>query len=211
MLLTKPLNFVSKFLIFFSFSFFLFANAIANEPVDIWKKKEKEKEKEEINIKSTPDEKSQIDYSKKQKNLAEIKIDDKENNTKSEVELFGLYDPAKSDLSLNMWTNTDGTLVKNAFKRIEKIKLSKFSEKIFTDTIFTYSYGPNKNLSDEEFLKLKLNWLIKNNKIELIEDFLSTNLNFSNKSKLIKYLVDYYIASANLEGGCEKFLILAKK
>ena len=79
MLLTKPLNFVSKFLIFFSFSFFLFANVIANEPVDVWKKKEKEKE--EINIKSTPDEKSQIDYSKKQKNLAEIKIDDKENNT----------------------------------------------------------------------------------------------------------------------------------
>ena len=211
MLLTKPLNFVSKFLIFFSFSFFLFANAIANEPVDIWKKKEKEKEKEEINIKSTPDKKSQIDYSKKQKNLAEIKIDDKENNTESEVELFGLYDPAKSDLSLNMWTNTDGTLVKNAFKRIEKIKLSKFSEKIFTDTIFTYSYGPNKNLSDEEFLKLKINWLIKNNKIELIEEFLNTNLNFSNKSKLIKYLVDYYIASADLEGGCEKVSHISKE
>ena len=211
MLLTKPLNFVSKFLIFFSFLFFLFANAIANEPVDIWKKKEKEKEKEEININSTPDKKSQIDYSKKQKNLAEIKIDDKENNTESEVELFGLYDPAKSDLSLNMWTNTDGTLVKNAFKRIEKIKLSKFSEKIFTDTIFTYSYGPNKNLSDEEFLKLKLNWLIKNNRIELIEEFLNTNVNFSNKSKLIKYLVDYYIASANLEGGCEKVSHISKE
>ena len=64
----------------------------------------------------------------------------------TEIELFVLYDPAKSDLSLNMWVNTDGALIKDVFKRIEKIKLSILSEKIFIDTIFTYSYSPNQNL-----------------------------------------------------------------
>ena len=45
-----------------------------------------------------------------------------------------------------------------------------------------------KNLSEDEFLKLKINWLIKNEKLDLIEEFLNTNLDFSGKSKLIKYL-----------------------
>ena len=211
MLLIKPLNFVSKFLIYFLCSLFLYVSAIANDPVDIWKKNINEKDKNEINTKPIPENKSKIDYSKKQKNLAEIKIDETENTTDSEIELFGLYDPAKSDLSLNMWANTDGNLVKDAFKRIEKIELSNFSEKIFVDTIFTYSYAPNKNLSEEDFLKLKINWLIKNNKIELIEQFLSANLNFSNKSKLIKYLVDYHISSANLKLGCEKVSLISKE
>ncbi len=211
MLLIKPLNFVSKFLIYFLCSLFLYVSATANDPVDIWKKNINEKDKNEINTKPIPENKSKIDYSKKQKNLAEIKIDETENTTDSEIELFGLYDPAKSDLSLNMWANTDGNLVKDAFKRIEKIELSNFSEKIFVDTIFTYSYAPNKNLSEEDFLKLKINWLIKNNKIELIEQFLSANLNFSNKSKLIKYLVDYHISSANLKLGCEKVSLISKE
>tara|TARA_Y100001970_G_scaffold48219_1_gene61120 strand:+ start:247 stop:1938 length:1692 start_codon:yes stop_codon:yes gene_type:complete len=189
----------------------LYVSATANDPVDIWKKNINEKDKNEINTKPIPENKSKIDYSKKQKNLAEIKIDETENTTDSEIELFGLYDPAKSDLSLNMWANTDGNLVKDAFKRIEKIELSNFSEKIFVDTIFTYSYAPNKNLSEEDFLKLKINWLIKNNKIELIEQFLSANLNFSNKSKLIKYLVDYHISSANLKLGCEKVSLISKE
>tara|TARA_A100001011_G_C14321325_1_gene850835 strand:+ start:10122 stop:11879 length:1758 start_codon:yes stop_codon:yes gene_type:complete len=211
MLLIKPLNFVSKFLIYLGLLLFLYANAIANEPVDIWKKKENENQKKEIKTKLTPNTESKIDYKKKQKSLAEIKINVEDDNADPEIELFGLYDPAKSDLSLNMWVNTDGALIKDVFKRIEKIKLSKLSEKIFIDTIFTYSYSPNQNLSNEEFLKLKLNWLIENNKIELIEEFLSNNLNFSNKSKLIKYVVDNHIASANLEVGCEKISHISKE
>ena len=86
--------------------------------------------------------------------MGDIKIDDKD--TIQNQLNFGLYDPEKNDLSLNMWTNTDGTLVKNAFKRIEKVKLSKFSEKIFIDTIFTYSYPAKANLSKDEFLTIKI-------------------------------------------------------
>ena len=59
-------------------------------------------------------------------------------------------------------------------------------------------------LSEDEFLKLKLNWLVKNNKNNLIEKFLNNNLEFNGKSKLIKHLVDYYIALADIKGSCEK-------
>ena len=97
---------------------------------------------------------------------------------------------------------TNGELIKQSLKRIEKIKLSKFSEEIFLNTILTYSYSPQKNLSEKEFLKIKIDWLIKNNKIEIIENFLNKNLEFEGKSKLIKYLVDYYISSANISEGC---------
>ena len=103
-----------------------------------------------------------------------------------------------------MWMRTNGELIKQSLKRIDKIKLSKFSEEIFLNTILTYSYAPQKNLNEKEFLKLKIDWLIKNNKIEIIEKFLNKNLEFDGKSKLIKYLVDHYISSANISEGCKK-------
>ena len=74
-----------------------------------------------------------------------------------------------------MWVNTDGEIIRNTFNRITKIELSDFSEELFEEVIFTYSYPPNKNLSQEDFLKLKINWLINNSKIKLIEDFMLEN------------------------------------
>ena len=110
-----------------------------------------------------------------------------------------------------MWKNTDGETIKNTFKRIEKIPLSKFSEEIFINTIMTYSYAPKNKLSKEQFLKLKLNWLIKNNKNNLIEKFLNNNLEFDGKSKLIKHVVDYYISLADISEGCKKSNFISKE
>tara|TARA_B100000214_G_scaffold173949_1_gene125065 strand:+ start:1 stop:1455 length:1455 start_codon:yes stop_codon:yes gene_type:complete len=109
-----------------------------------------------------------------------------------------------------MWSNTDGETIKTTFRRIEKIKLSKFSEDMFVNTIMTYSYAPKNKLSEKEFLDLKLNWLIKNNKNSLIEKFLNNNLEFNGKSKLIKHLVDHYISSADLSEGCKKSNFISK-
>ena len=60
-------------------------------------------------------EKPKIDYSKENKNLDEIKINDSFSNTEDPVKLSGLYDPEKNDLNLNMWSNTNG-------EEIEKIR-----------------------------------------------------------------------------------------
>ena len=75
----------------------------------------------------------------------------------------------------------------------------------------TYSYSPKNKLTEDEFLKLKLNWLLKNNKNNLIEKFLNNNLEFKGKSRLIKHLVDYYISSADISEGCKKSDFISKE
>ena len=201
MLLIKLLKLNSKNSLLFYLIFLFFSSALSNEPVDIWKKKNNQTKQNLQSDTNNSEKNSSINYQKKN-NLEEIKITD--SNVEDEtVDLIGLYDPEENDLKLTMWSNTDGIIIKNTFKRIEKIKLSNFSEKIFVDTIFTYSYDPKSNLSQEDFLKLKINWLVKNNKIKLIEQFLNVNPEFSGKSKLIKYLVDHYIESGNISTSCE--------
>tara|TARA_B100002051_G_C16737505_1_gene642143 strand:- start:226 stop:1911 length:1686 start_codon:yes stop_codon:yes gene_type:complete len=183
-------------------------NVIGAEPIDIWKKDKNEKN---INIENKKiEKKSQIDYLKKNKEANKIKIVEDKQEDQNSIQLSGLYDPQKNDLNMSMWSNTDGSSIKNTFNRIAKIKLSNFSEQLFIDTIFTYSYPPKINLTKEEFLKLKLQWLVKNNKINLIEEFLNMNLEFQGKSELIKYLVDHYIALADISKSCENANLINK-
>ena len=211
MLLIKSLNLNSKFFLTFFLAFSFCFSATGEEAVDIWNKKKDKTEKKILRENNIPQEKK-IDFSKievKEKKQ-EIKISDNE-NTDPEIKLVGLYEPQKNDLNLDMWSSTDGDIIKDTLARIDKIKLSKFSEEIFVNTILTYSYPPKNKFSQDEFLKLKLNWLIKNNKINLIENFLNNNLQFSGKSKLIKYLVDFYIASADILEGCKKANFINKE
>ena len=211
MLLIKSLNLNSKFFLTFFLAFSFCFSATGEEAVDIWNEK-KDKTEEKILRKNNISQETKIDFSKieiKEKKQ-EIKISDNE-NTDPEVKLVGLYEPQKNDLNLDMWSSTDGDIIKNTLARIDKIKLSKFSEEIFVNTILTYSYPPKNKFSQDEFLKLKLNWLIKNNKINLIENFLNNNSQFSGKSKLIKYLVDFYIASADISEGCKKANFINKE
>ena len=59
-------------------------------------------------------------------------------------------------------------------------------------------------MSEKEFVNLKINWLIENDKRNLIEKFLKQNENFKGKRKAVQYLVDKNIAQANIKNGCEK-------
>ncbi|MAV56283.1 MAG: hypothetical protein CMI79_01945 [Candidatus Pelagibacter sp.] len=210
MSLTKLLN-LSKFLILLVIFFFLRTNIAITESIDIWKKQKENVDEPKIEEEKSEKKKSKIDISNKNKNFSDIKISENDESLDNPVQLIGLFDPEKNDLSLNMWSGTDGPAIRDIFKRIEKVDLSNFSEKIFIKTIFTYSHSPKGNFSEKEFLDLKLNWLIKNNKVELIENFLNTNLEFSGRSKLIKYLVDHYIALADISQGCQKASFINKE
>ena len=123
--------------------------------------------------------------------------------------MFGIWDPDKYDFELSMWSNTDGKSIQKTIKRINKLNLSETAENIFLNTILSYSYSPS-NLSETEFLDIKINWLIKNKKDELIEQFLIKNNEFPNKNKIIQYLVDRNISSANIKDGCEKVNFVGK-
>ncbi len=208
----KKLNKFFEILSIIIFTFISLSKILsANEPVDIWKNAE-EKQNEQQEEKVLIESQNKIDLSKiKTEDQKQIEILEESSANKSDIKLVGLFDPQENDLNLDMWSNTDGETIKSTFKRIEKIKLSKFSEEMFVNTIMTYSYSPKNKLSDKEFLKLKINWLIKNNKYNLIEKFLNNNLEFDGKSKLIKFIVDYYISSADISTGCKKSNFISKE
>ena len=108
-----------------------------------------------------------------------------------------------------MWSKTDGKNIEKTISRINKLKLSETAENILLNTLFSYSYPP-ENLNEKDFLDIKINWLIKNKKDNLIEEFLKKNNDFPNKNKIIQYLVDTNISSANIKIGCEKVNFIGK-
>ena len=108
-----------------------------------------------------------------------------------------------------MWSNTDGQNISKTIARINKLKLSKTAENIFLNTVFSYSYPP-ENISEKDFLNMKINWLITNKKDNLIERFLQKNSEFPDKNKIIQYLVDRNISEANLKVGCDKVNFIGK-
>ena len=71
-----------------------------------------------------------------------------------------LYDPEKNGLNIDMWINSDGNEIKSIFNRIEKINLSNDAREILNTTLLTNSYFPINNISEENFLSYKINYLI---------------------------------------------------
>ena len=64
---------------------------------------------------------------------------------------------------------------------------------------------PSKNITEEQFLEIKSNWLIKKSNYELIENYLLKNQIINENPKLTKYLVDYYLSESNVKKACEIF------
>ena len=60
--------------------------------------------------------------------------------------------------------------IQKTISRLNKLNLSETAENILLNTLFSYSYAP-ENLSEKDFLDIKINWLIKNKKDDLIEQF----------------------------------------
>ncbi len=178
----------------------------AENEVDIWKKtssnnlKEQEDKKKQ-NIPSPLINKNTITTN----NIIQEQTSTEVNDTL----LYGIWDPDKYNFELSMWSNTDGKNIQKTISRINKLDLSETAENILLNTLFSYSYAP-KNLSEKDFLNIKINWLIKNKKDDLIEQFLNKNNDFPNKNKIIQYLVDRNISNANIKIGCEKVNFIGK-
>ena len=122
-----------------------------------------------------------------------------------DIKIVGLYDPAENGLSIDMWKNTDGDQLKNIFKNLNKMQLSKDAKKILNISLLTNAYYPSKNISLKEFLKIKSNWLIKNSDLELLENYVISNQLVNENPELVKYLVDEYLSQSNLDKSCEIF------
>tara|TARA_B110000438_G_C15814524_1_gene651326 strand:+ start:2101 stop:3840 length:1740 start_codon:yes stop_codon:yes gene_type:complete len=185
------------------FIVFVFNSAFSeDEPADIWKQ---EKNIDDQNIKSTNEKDITIESSiiSEDINKIVIKIDD--NNIKNQNEsIIGIFDPEKNNFNLSMWIESDGDDIKKVLNRINKLELSKLSEDLLFQTLFTNAYSPKKNLSSKEFLKIKIDWLIKKNRIKDLENLLKKNPEAGQSIVAIKFLIDEYLSTADIKSACEK-------
>ena len=78
-----------------------------------------------------------------------------------------MYDPQDYGLSIDMWSNSDGSTLKKLFKNIDKHDLSKDASEILNISLLTNAYYPNQNITDKDFIEFKTRWLIKNSNLRI--------------------------------------------
>ena len=205
MKISKLLN--KNYLSIFVIQFILLNSFVAaeDEPVDIWNlEKKTEENKSEIILQDNDiSADSIIQIQTNQSNEFEIVKGNKLNS--NNINLAGLYDPSKHGLTIDMWINSDGNEIVSIFKRINEIKLSNDAKEILDIALLTNSYFPKKNISEDEFLNYKTDYLIQNANLKLIKLYLLKNKNNSNNSKLLRYYVEEYLANSDLENACSIF------
>ena len=182
--------------------------SIAEEkPVDIWNLEKQESDsvsEENLSLEKTEQESQNSIYKMQaDKNKESIKLD--QDLTSKTIKIAGLYDPEDYGLSISMWSNSDGLLLKKLFESINKYDLSKDASEILNISLLTNAYHPSQNITDDEFLKFKTNWLIKDSNFELIEEYLIKNQITNLHPELMKYMVDRYLSQSDLKKSCEIF------
>ena len=203
----KSFKYLFSLLIIFSFS-----PMWCEEKIDIWKNKQEKNVNESSNQTSQEIERKIINTNESQtlKAIEKIEIQDAKEIQTEERRVYGIYEPAENNFSLNMWSNTRAEELRSAIKRLNKIKLSRSSNELLEAILFSFSYPP-QGMTEKEFVELKIDWLIKNERVDLIESFLKQNEEFDSKSKAVQYLVDDSIASANIQEGCKKIKFIDAK
>ena len=196
--------------------FSLIASTISfaeDKPVDIWNIEKKEVET--ISEENLSDENSNEEIS--ENNVYRMQSDKKDDAIKLDADLTsktikiaGLYDPQDYGLSISMWSNSDGSTLKKLFEYIDKYDLSKDASEILNITLLTNAYYPDQNITDEEFIKFKTKWLIKNSDLELIEEYLVKNQNINQHPELMRYMVDKYLSRSDVKKSCEIFSKIKK-
>ena len=198
----KILKLLSNLIIFF-ISFFQFSNyLLANEPVDIWSIDKKDSVTEDLN---NIEDSNQNIYKLDPINSIEDEIIKDIDLYESKNSLVGLYDPEVNNLSIEMWSSSNGESIKSILKRINKKKLSQDSIEVLEIALLTNSYPPKNNISESEFNNLKIEYLLKKNDLDLIKKFILNNPDFKNNTKLIEFYVNKNLSKSNLQSSCSIF------
>jgi len=206
MKILKLLNKKNLSIIIISLLLPLFSTA-EEKPVDIWNIDKQETETiSEENLSSGNSEK------KFQSNIYKMQVDKNQDSimldsdlTSKTIKIAGLYDPQDYGLSIDMWTNSDGSTLKKLFKNIDRHDLSKDASEILNISLLTNAYYPDQNITDKDFIEFKTRWLIKNSDLELIENYLIKNQISNQHPELMKYIVDRYLSKSDVKKSCEIF------
>ena len=194
----------------FSFLFFvLISNSSnSNEPIDIWDL-ENIKNEDSIKLESNknlPNDFTNSNVISNNSNL--IYVEQEEKIESNKIELIGLYDPAENDLNLNMWDLSDGEKIIKIIEKIQNIELSNDAQKIYEKIILTNAFPPEKNISIDKFINLKIHWLIKKDNLDLIKEFIMKNDQEKFNSELIKHYLDKNLSLGKIDNACEIFSII---
>ena len=201
----KLLN--KKYLLFILFYLFFGFTTYSQEPIDIWNIEE-QKTIENINIIKGNEEKNVTQnsiYKMQSQKDVESNIEEDKTLVTNKIKIIGLYDPAENGLDINMWSKSNGDQILNIFKRIDKMNLSKDASEILDILLLTNAHYPKMNISKDQFLELKSNWLIKNPNLKLIESYLLKNQIINEHPKLAKLLVDDHLSKSEIKKACEFF------
>ena len=201
----KLLN--KKYLSVILFYLFFGLTTQSQEPVDIWNVEEKKTSKN-LNISESNEEKDITQnsiYKMQSQKDDELSIEEDQALVSNKISIVGLYDPEENGLDINMWSNSNGDQILNIFNRLNKMNLSKDASEILDILLLTNAHYPETNISKDQFLQLKSDWLIKNSNLQLIENYLLKNQIINDHPKLTKLLVDDYLSRSEINKACEIF------
>ena len=199
---------------YFSIIFVIFllgSTSFAEEqPVDIWNIDKKEIDQNSTNNISDTEKKiveqatqSNVYKMQSQNQIESVKVDSSLDS--KDIKITGLYDPEDYDLKIDMWSNSNGDQLKNLFSNLSKVNLSNDASNLMNILILTNAYYPNNNITEDEFLKIKSDWLIKNNNRDLIEEYIIKNQILNLHPELSQYLINQYLSESNVTKACQVF------
>ena len=202
----KILKLLNRNIFIFLFSYFLIiSTSFANETVDIWNLENNKKNNEIIKKKENLDKNNNQTSINNLNSTNLIAVEQDEKFNQDENNLLGLYDPDENDLTIDMWEKSDGDKITQIVEKIHKLNLSYDAKNIYNKLILTNSFPPKRNINTQDFINLKINWLIKNNDLELIKEFLVKNDYENYNLSLIKYYLNQNLSLAKIEKSCELF------
>ena len=201
----KILKLLNKINLSILISFFFLQSTYSVEPIDIWNI---ENQTNETNDSEIIDSESAITNSifqtqKEKKN--DIVVNEEKNLFLKKANIVGIYDPSDNNLSMDMWKNSNGEKILEITDKILNINLSNDATEILNIALLTNSYFPERNISRENFIKIKSDWLIRNQDLKLIENFLEKNKYLENVSEIIRYYADYHLSRSDLGKACQIF------
>ena len=201
----KILRLLNKKNLLILISFFFLQNSYSTEPIDIWKIENQPNEKDNNEIIENENVLTESIFQIKSQEDNKIQVDEEKNLFSKNINIVGIYDPSENDLSMDMWANSNGVKILELIDKIKNINLSEDAKEILNVALLTNSYFPNKNISKEQFLIIKSDWLIQQKNLNLIETYLSKNNSLEEGSGLVRYYLDYYLSRSELGKACDIF------
>ena len=124
----KILKLLNKINLSILISFFFLQNSYSTEPIDIWKIDNQTIKEDNIENIETIENENVITESifqiTEQKDTT-IKIDEEKNLFSKNINIVGIYDPAEHDLSMYIWSYSNGLKILELINKINNINLSQ--------------------------------------------------------------------------------------